>query len=315
MRFNNKFTALLRSHPYSRPFESRSPSQKSEAVRLLHQLTTHLSCGDPQQLYNYFFQHSRIANSLLPEIRHAVKAREVLENIKAMHAAAPTRHKSNVLALVANTYTRRDLTEGGFRFSSTQYCTAKRKADSGILSLSDYPRHVPPSRSAINQQTKALVVDYLRRNSRISSARGGHGSADSLEPTYFLEKPKRDIYRQLMAENPDTKLSLSKFYNLSPPNFKKAQKKTDMCEVCVSGEKLMRKLGSLPSTTVPAVIEGMRHQVELYRQHVYFKDQQLKYYKQSIEHTTATSCVIIMDFKENFKIGGGPVETSRNFFE
>ena len=180
MRFNNRFTALLRSHPYTRPFESRSPSQKSEAVGLLHQLASHVTCGDPQQLYKYFLQHCRIAKSLLPEIGHSQKAKEVLDHIKAMHAAAPTRHKSNVLALVAHTYTRRDLQEGGFRFSSTQYRTAKRKADSQIFSLSDYQRHVPPSRLAINQQTKALVIDYLRRNSRVSSATSARRSHSCL---------------------------------------------------------------------------------------------------------------------------------------
>ena len=71
----------------------------------------------------------------------------------------------------------------------------------------------------------------------------------------------------------------------------------------------------LPPTTAPAVIDKMRQQVKLYRQHKYFKEQQQKYYKESIELTTPTSCVVVVDFKENFKVGGGPVETSRNFFE
>ena len=73
------------------------------------------------------------------------------------------------------------------------------------------------------------------------------------------------------------------------------------------GEKAERKLGLLPPTTAPAVIDKMRQQVGLYHQHKYFKEQQQKYYKESIEPTTPTSCVVIMDFKENFKVGGGPV--------
>ena len=167
MRFNDKFIDLLRSHPYSRPFGSRSPSQKSEAVGLLHQLASHISCGDHQQLYKYFLHKSRISKTLLPEVRHAEKAREIFHNIKAMHSVAPIRQKSNVLALVAKLYSRRDLIESGFCFSNTQYYTAKRKADSQIFSLSDYQRQVPPSRLAINQQTKELVVaihEYLQRH-------------------------------------------------------------------------------------------------------------------------------------------------------
>ena len=134
MRFNDRFTALLRSHPYMCPFKLRSLSQKSEAIGLLHQLATHPSCGDHQQLYKYFLQKSRIAKTLLPEVRYAEKAREILHNVKTMHSVAPIRQKSNVLALVAKLYSRRDLIESGFSFSNTQYRTARRKAESQIFS-------------------------------------------------------------------------------------------------------------------------------------------------------------------------------------
>ena len=37
--------------------------------------------------------------------------------------------------------------------------------------------------------------------------------------------------------------------------------------------------------------------------------------KKSIENTTNTSCVIILDFKQNFKIGDGLIETNQQFYD
>ncbi|CAG8808782.1 6489_t:CDS:2, partial [Dentiscutata erythropus] len=65
----------------------------------------------------------------------------------------------------------------------------------------------------------------------------------------------------------------------------------------------------------PNVIEKLHEMVNYYHYHCNFKDQQNYFYKQSIEHTTTSSCVIVMDFKENIRIGGGPIETGNNFFE
>ena len=59
----------------------------------------------------------------------------------------------------------------------------------------------------------------------------------------------------------------------------------------------------------------MQEQVGYFKHHLYVKNQQKLLYEKSIKEITSTSCVIVMDFKENVKIGGGPVETSNNFYE
>ena len=81
-----------------------------------------------------------------------------------------------------------------------------------------------------------------------------------------------------------------------------------MCSICINGKKAEKKLLTTNS-------QQLVDDVELYHQHVFFKDEQRKYFKKSIENTTNTSCVIILDFKQNFKIGGGPIETNQQFYD
>ena len=245
-----------------------------------------------------------------------------------MHRGAPLKYKSCLLSLVAGPHTKAELKAAGFRFSNTQFRTAKRKAVNQTFSLSDYERFVPPSRAPLAQETKNLVEEFLRRNSREScsttrrntSARrvpSSPSSAEGFPEIYFLEKPKRQVYEELRAEYPELKLSLSKFYKLCPKNFKKATKKTDMCEVCVAGQKAEKKLNNLLSSPSPSPnhVALLREEVACYKQHVFFKEQQQQLYNRSIDRTTTSFCVVVVDFKENIRIGGGPVEVGRDFYE
>ena len=46
----------------------------------------------------------------------------------------------------------------------------------------------------------------------------------------------------------------------------------------------------------------------------FFKDKQRNLFKDSVDYATNTSCVIVLDFKQNLKIGGGPVEVNQQFY-
>ena len=93
-----------------------------------------------------------------------------------------------------------------------------------------------------------------------------------------------------------------------------------MCQVWVAGKKAVRSLQqiSAPTDNSPAaaapVITLLKDQVSLYRRHLFFKEQQQRLYRKSIDRCTGSSCVVTMDFKENFRVGGGPVETGRQYF-
>ena len=76
-----------------------------------------------------------------------------------------------------------------------------------------------------------------------------------------------------------------------------------MCSICINGKKAEKKLLTTNS-------QQLVDDVELYHQHVFFKDKQRKFFKKSIENTTNTSYIIILDFKQNFKMGDRPIKTN-----
>ena len=61
-------------------------------------------------------------------------------------------------------------------------------------------------------------------------------------------------------------------------------------------------------------VNHLQAELRLYNQHLFFVRKQRELYLGSIRNCEATSCVIVMDFKENFQVGGGPVETGACFF-
>ncbi len=132
----------------------------------------------------------------------------------------------------------------------------------------------------------------------------------------FLEDTKRNIYYKLLEENPGLKLSISKFYKLVPKYFKKAKKATDICPVCDKGKKLIKKIENLKKKYPGGndFINKLQEQVKLFQTHKEIKERQKDYYEKSLLKTTPFSCVVVMDFKENFKIGGGPIETGQQYY-
>jgi hypothetical protein len=82
--------------------------------------------------------------------------------------------------------------------------------------------------------------------------------------------------------------------------------------VCVVGEKIKRKFSS--ATPGTADYDHLKKEMKVYNAHLFFKENQQRLYQRSVERTTPTSCVVVMDFKQNISTGGGPVETGQAFY-
>ena len=120
-----------------------------------------------------------------------------------------------------------------------------------------------------------------------------------------------------MDKHPGTRLSLDRFYKLCPKNLRMAKNITDMCQICEAGKKVEKKLINNSSACISPstfTMAGLEDKVNYYRQHLHFKDQQQRLYAESVSRTTTSSCLVVMDFKENFRIGGEPVEIASNFY-
>ena len=61
-------------------------------------------------------------------------------------------------------------------------------------------------------------------------------------PVRYLNQSKSILYQKFHSLHPTTKLSLSSFYKKVPYYYKKLSKKTDMCQVCVDGQKNQKKI-------------------------------------------------------------------------
>ena len=84
-----------------------------------------------------------------------------------------------------------------------------------------------------------------------------------------------------------------------------------MCPLCVQGEELKKKQKDVK-------LKGQRvkiqNQVFLYEQHKRMAGVQRTLFSKEIQNLNSKSCLILMDFKQNFKLGNGPVETSHDFY-
>ena len=54
--------------------------------------------------------------------------------------------------------------------------------------------------------------------------------------------------------------------------------------------------------------------IKFFKDHKELNQDQKTYYRQKIQNLEQDECIVVMDFKQNFKIGGGPVEMSQSFY-
>ncbi|PVV01677.1 hypothetical protein BB560_003895 [Smittium megazygosporum] len=210
----------------------------------------------------------------------------LLENVRKMHSACKSRPgiSSSVLALVSQVYTIEQLKDFGFEFSSNQYSLSRKKASEENFTLVEYERHSPTSKTKVSDETKAKVSDILHEFSNSSSSTISLGTAgNGYQEIRYLTKPKRDIYYVLKEKNPGIQFSPKKIKK----NYDTAKANEN-----ASLEQIMR----------------LRVATEEFEVHKRLALEQRKNFKNQISGLSA-------DYKENFKIGGGPIETTRYFYQ
>src|ERR1700691_5051084 len=83
---------------------------------------------------------------------------EILNNIKELHKNANNEQKSNILSVVAYDYMKPILKKIGFKFSNNQFKNAKNKRINENISLNKYKRHVPESKTKLNEEDKYNIM-------------------------------------------------------------------------------------------------------------------------------------------------------------
>ncbi|PVU95215.1 hypothetical protein BB560_005871, partial [Smittium megazygosporum] len=193
--------------------------------------------------------------------------------------------------VVAGVYTDSKLRELGFEFSAEQYKLAKKKVNEILEEFS-------------NASTKTLI----------SRERNGE---NTIQPIRFLRNTKIHIYNQFKLRFPEAKLSLSKFYALCAKHYQKSSKKTDICFICVAGNKAKLDLKKAKNSNIFDFfrIAMLQKLVNDFEAHQELEKMQKNTFKDQKQQLDKESCIVIADFKENFRIGGGPVESGNNFYQ
>lgn len=221
---------------------------------------------------------------------------EIIKNILKLFNKTAKNEKYAVLSIVADIITKKDLRKNGFTFSNTMYNTAKRKRNEN--EIEDRVYRQPESKKRKGEDINDLIKEKLSQYSELTC------KIHRNQPIMNLQQSKSYIYKKLIEENPEIKLGRSTFYKLCPKNFQYSKKKTDMCDICENGKKLEKRLGE----------NSEDRRIKFFKDHKELNQDQKTYYRQKIQNLEDDECIVVMDFKQNFKIGGGPVEMSQSFY-
>ena len=107
-------------------------------------------------------------------------------------------------------------------------------------------------------------------------------------------------------------MSISSFYKLCSKNFKKATKKTDYCPICKSAIVLAKKINNTNYTEDDR--KEFAEEYRTYEEHYATAQHQRNMFSYQRNNLAEGACLIIMDYKQNIKIGGSRIESSRDFY-
>lgn len=223
-------------------------------------------------------------------------AKLIIKNIKKLYKNVKINQKSNVISLVSNIFTRKYLNKFGFEVTNKIYNTSKRKAENEEFTLNDYKRYRPLSKLKTTNEIMNQIIEHIKLYSIVSKK----------ENIFYLQQTKKYIYQEYIKKYIEGTIKLSTWYKYFPKNFIKPKKQSDKCPICDYGKKLGSK---------NILNESEKMDYEIYNQHHFFQEIQNKSYNETINNLKDNECVIIMDFKQNFIIGKGPIETCNDYYQ
>ena len=237
------------------------------------------------------------------DINNCFSYTEILQNIRALHGNVENDQKSNILSIVSYDNMKYLLRNIGFKFSNKQYNNAKIKRLNGNITLEKYKRHSPKSRRKLNEEEKRSISECLNYHSRVPS--------DKDNGVRYLENSKKYIYNKYISDENNRKISYSTFLRYCPKLYKIGRKRTDVCGICELGKNLNK-------VSVNRLNEEERNEhnrdKDILEKHLKTVENQ-KYQFNSIKNSLdEETCILVLDFKENFKLSNGGNEISCDYY-
>ena len=120
------------------------------------------------------------------------------------------------------------------------------------------------------------------------------------------------LYCKKATQNQFPDLSESSFRKYLPKEIKIAKRATDLCPICEEGKHIEKELENFHLSKDEWKYLNQKKQI--YTTHKdYFKKQRSSFEDQ-IKNLKIGEVIILFDFKENIKLGGGPREVSQVFY-
>ena len=268
-------------------------------------------------------------STVLPVLKehNGKRLKSLLSNIKQLHAKSKPNDRNVVLSVIAHLFSRKDLnTQHGFSISADSWTKARKIAKNG---MGQFFNKTQVNANMLSEETVNIIRDFWMQEdvSREAANRTvivGSGPDKLAVPVRYLLQSDTETYVHFIEAHPDTSISSSSFYKYKPEQIKKAQRQTDMCPICTKGKEVQASLqrsrqnfSNVPEGEQAAAeedIKALEEQDRLIGLHRQLKTTIRATYNAQKMNLKVGQAMIIMDFKENMKLGRGRVQTSRDFY-
>lgn len=191
--------------------------------------------------------------------------------------------------------------------------------------MNSYIRAIPPSKEKIKKEKIKKIIAELLKNSFPTSQpvkkdlKEIYYEIEKEMPEYStkikfsITKTKKEIYEKMFFNN-EIYIAQKTFYKLIPSNFIMSKKETDKCNICTSFKNLQKKEEDFRKNGL-IIPNKLKEEIKSIKNHKKFQVHQKNQYNQDVKDLKENDAILILDFKENIKVGGGPVETSQSFYD
>jgi hypothetical protein len=323
-----KIVASFATSSLQQPFSQQQGGQRNRTIKCFKDVLKFLSGGEVNQLLKTYLL-SREGKQFMDQIglQYKDESINIINNIKTLHDNTSRKNKYKILSLVSNQYTRKQLSEMGFKFSPKQF-TRSRKSDiidskvtkgRNIEFENKYkPFLLEHSREASNRTVyiKRKIEDIIEDEEEIQTSMSNKKQCISVR---YLNNSITNLYKLYKETNPNTKIKRSSFFKNIPKEYKKAKKRTDLCPICENGKKNEQCLKNLQkkislNNFIPINIDNLKNEIECTKIHKKFVEIQRACFHAEIYNIKSQQAILLIDFKENLKLGGSPNELNQDFY-
>jgi hypothetical protein len=338
-------------------FSQQQGGQRNRNIKCFKDILNFLSGKDINNLLKSYLLSKEGKQCMdIIGIEFKDKSINIINNIKDLHNNTKKNDKYKILSLVSNDYTRNQLLQTGFQFSTTQFARSRKpniiiesksikknnkKIDDIYLSFLYQHSREASNRTILiknivnkvnnnnnNNNNMDLDINFENQTKEINLKRKFNDNENiqnsiSNKKIYinirYFNNSLINLYNLYKKTYPHLKISKSTFFHNIPKEFKKAKKRTDLCPICENGKKteqcwqmLQKKIDI--DKFVPININKLKEELQFIKVHKKMVEIQRALFHAEIFNLKSEHGILLIDFKENLKLGGSPNELNQDFY-